>query len=135
MEEQNLDIIAKYRKLQRYIKTEAKIVSTTYHPDPIEEDFQIGYLDRFFLRKANQQTGIIQEVDAKTYKKFMNNPLFAKTRIRWKIMGPLNTTFNDDGSVKEYGIAHANKRSIELGKKDISNLDKFLVDYTKFYKG
>ena len=47
----------------------------------------------------------------------------------------LNTTFNDDGSVKEYGIAHANKRSIELGKKDISNLDKFLVDYTKFYKG
>lgn len=127
-----MNLVDKYNSIKK--NTKYKSFDTTYHPAPTDEDYAIGYIDRFFIRLANQETGIINEVDSKIFVRLQTNPLYIRTQIRWKITGPTSTIFNEDGSVKEFGIAHANKRSVELGKKDIPNLDKFLIDYTKFSK-
>lgn len=126
-----MDLVKAYNKL---VGKQNKIVVEPFHPQPISEDYKIGYIDRFFVRAGNQSNGIITEVSPKLFDKLQSDNRFVTARLRWKIEGPYETTFNEDGSVKEFGITHANKRSIELAKKSISNLDTFLVDYTKFYK-
>lgn len=126
-----MDLVKSYNKLAGKIKPN---IIDAFHPEPTAEDYSMGYIDRFFCRMANQSDGIITEISPKLYNKLQNDKKLITARMRWKIKGEMETKFNDDGSVKEFGIIHANKRSIELAKKNISNIDTFLVDYTKFYK-
>jgi hypothetical protein len=94
-----------------------------YEPKLIEQDYKIGYIYRFFIRKRNESNGIIYEIDKYTAKKYVNNPLYITTKIRWKIKGDKTET------------EEANKKSIELGRHNISNLDTYLKNHSKFWKG
>ena len=94
-----------------------------YEPKLIEQDYKIGYIYRLFIRKRNEPMGIIYEIDKYTNKKYVNNPLYITTKIRWKSKG-------DKTEVEE-----ANKKSIELGRHNISNLDTYLKNHSKFWKG
>jgi hypothetical protein len=126
-----MDLVKAYNKLAG--RREMNTIDA-FHPTPVPEDYKIGYIDRFFVRAGNQSNGIVTEIAPKLFDKIQSDKRFITARLRWKISGPYQTIFNEDGSVKEFGIIHANKRSIELAKKSIPNIDTFLVDYTKFYK-
>ncbi len=94
-----------------------------YEPKLVEQDYQIGYIYRFFIRKRNELNGVIYEIDKYTNKKYINNPLYITTKIRWKIKG------------NKSEVEEANKKSIELGRQHISNLDTYLKNHSKFWKG
>jgi hypothetical protein len=94
-----------------------------YEPKLIEQDYKIGYIYRLFIRKRNEPMGIIYEIDKYTNKNYVNNPLYITTKISWIIKG-------DKTEVEE-----ANKKSIELGRHNISNLDTYLKNHSKFWKG
>lgn len=118
----NKNIVDRYNKIKNLINPKQQLLEG-YEPKLIEQDYKIGYIYRFFIRKRNETLGIIYEIDKYTAKKYLNNPLYITTKIRWKIKG-------DKTEVEE-----ANKRSIEFGRQNISNLDTYLKNYSKFWKG
>lgn len=118
----NQNIIDRYNTIKKVIDTTQPLLEA-YEPKLIEQDYQIGYIYRFFIRKRNEPNGVIYEIDKFTNKKYAKDSLYITTKIRWKIIG------NRDE------VISANKKSIELGRKDISNLDTYLKNHSKFWKG
>ena len=118
----NQNIIDRYNKINKS-RPYTKPFLEVYEPKLIEQDYKVGYIHRFFIRKRNEPNGVIYEIDKFTNKKYLNDPLFITTKIRWKIVG-----------TKEE-VETANIKSIGLGKQQISNLDTYLQNHSKFWKG
>ena len=118
----NKNIVDRYTNIKNTNNSRQPLLEA-YEPKLIEQDYKIGYIYRLFIRKRNEPMGIIYEIDKYTNKKYVNNPLYITTKIRWKIKG-------DKTEVEE-----ANKKSIELGRHNISNLDTYLKNNSKFWKG
>ena len=95
----------------------------TFEPKPIESDYSVGFIYRYFIRKRNEQNGLIYEINVNTYKKYTKDVFHIPVRIRWKISG------------ERYEVENANRKSITFGKNTISNLDTYIKNYTKFWKG
>lgn len=118
----NQNIVDRYNKINTS-RPYTKPFLEVYEPKLIEQDYKVGYIHRFFVRKRNEPNGVIYEIDKFTNKKYQNDPLFITTKIRWKIIG-----------TKEE-VETANIKSIGLGKQQISNLDTYLQNHSKFWKG
>jgi hypothetical protein len=118
----NQNIIDRYTNIKQTDSFKTNVLEV-YEPKLIEQDYLIGYIYRFFIRKRNEPNGIIYEIDKFTNKKYLKDPLYITTKIRWKVSG------------KKDEVETANKKSIGLGKKDISNLDTYLQNHSKFWKG
>ena len=117
----NQTIIDRYNTINKK-KVYKQPVLSPYEPKLIERDYQIGFIYRYFIRKRNEVNGTIFEINIDTHTKYKNDPLFIITRIRWKVSG------------EQYEIETANRKSINLGKLDISNLDTYLKNLTLFSK-
>ena len=118
----NKNIVDRYTNIKNTNNSRQPLLEA-YEPKLIEQDYKIGYIYRLFIRKRNEPMGIIYEIDKYTNKKYVNNALYITTKLRWKIKG-------DKTEVEE-----ANKKSIELGRHNISNLDTYLKNHSKFWKG
>lgn len=118
----NQNIIDRYNTIKKVVDTTTPLLEA-YEPKLIEQDYQIGYIHRFFIRKRNEPNGVIYEIDKFTNKKYIKDSLYITTKIRWKIRGDKTE------------VETANKKSIELGRKQISNLDTYLKNHSKFWKG
>ena len=118
----NKNIVDRYTNIKNTNNSRQPLLEA-YEPKLIEQDYKIGYIYRLFIRKRNEPMGIIYEIDKYTAKKYVNNPLYITTKIRWKIKG------------NKIEVEEANKKSIELGRHNISNLDTYLKNHSKFWKG
>ena len=65
-------------------------------PKPNKEDRARGYMMRYFIKKSNDSTAPIIEIDQKQYKKckpkagrHINGYMYSKISLRWKLKGPL----------------------------------------------
>jgi hypothetical protein len=94
-----------------------------FEPNPNVKDYTNQYIYRYFVRKRNDSNGLIYEIDKQKFDEFNNNSLYIAGKIKWKIYGDRNET------------ERANKKSVEYGKKVISNLDTYINNYFKFWKG
>ena len=108
--------------LQKYLFTKINEINT-FEPNPNEQDYKNQYIIRFFIRKRNEQNGLIYEINKKTFDTIKNDNLYFGVSIKWKIYGDKNETET------------ANKNSVNYGKKIISNLDTYINNYIKFWKG
>ena len=119
---QNNDIVNRYKKITNginYVVPEF----TTYNPTPTNDDYLYGVIYRYFLRKRNDDNGIIYEINSDTNEKLKNDPLYLSIGIRWKISGDLDE------------VKKVNKKSTDVGAKTISNLHNYVKNYSKFWKG
>jgi hypothetical protein len=91
---------------------------------PTENDYMAGYIFRYFIRKRNDLNGIITEVSKQTYDNFLNNSSYITLRMRWKIAGG-----------NKFEIEQLNQRSINYSQETISNIDTYVRNLTKFYRG
>ena len=94
-----------------------------FEPNPNSQDYNNQYIFRYFIRKRNEQAGLIYEVDKNMYDSISNDSLYIGVRIKWKIYGDINETET------------LNKKSVSYGKSTLSNLDKYITNYLKFWKG
>lgn len=111
----------KYNK----IKPKVDISSTpmeikTFIPTPGIDDYQRGFIERYFIRKINDTNSFIFEVNSSQLSKYSRNSLYVRTIIDWRLTG-----------TKEQ-IQDSNEKSIGLGKKDISNLHLYLPNLLQF---
>lgn len=107
----------------------------TLIPNPTDEDYSKSYILRFFTRKSNDQYGHIFEIDQDTFGEYLENPFWTSVSIKWRISGPLYTTYNDNGTMKDRGVIESNKASIGIGSQKLKNLKLYLPNLLQFYKG
>ena len=97
-----------------------------YRPNPNVQDYEKANIFRYFVRKRNNLSQII-EIDPESYnninrknKTGIDAGVYRKTVIQWSIAGPINS------------VRTANDRVIR--NSDFNNLSEYLTDLLEFYK-
>jgi len=106
------------------INTDSLPIIVSYEQMPTENDYMAGYIFRYFIRKRNDSNGIITELSKQTYDNFLNNASYITLRMRWKISGTNSAE-----------VEQLNQRSINYSQETISNIDTYVRNLTKFYRG
>jgi hypothetical protein len=108
----------------------------TIVPAPTDADYQLGFIKRYFVRKANDSAGHIFEISENTYTEYVynTNPFWTTVDLKWRITGPKTETLRNDGTV-DIGIINANKNSIGIASQKLRNLKLYLPNLLQFYKG
>lgn len=103
-----------------------------YKPMPSSSDYDEGYIDRYFVKKINEDK--IVEV---TYENgnTVNTSLYKLVSLSWRISGPKHTTMK--GNVKNNtGVVEQNEFEINrVYKENNVDLSKVLANRTEFWRG
>ena len=123
-----------YKDLIKDKKIYSLNIPKTIVPSPTDDDYSNGVIDRFFTQKVNDYNGFVYEIDSNTYNDLKSNPYWAIEIVKWRIKGPLDMVYNDNGMVIDKGVFNANTASIRLGAETIKNLGLYLPNILQFYK-
>jgi len=108
------------------IKTEFKIQA--FIPAPNDDDYKRGFINRYFVQKTMDENSPIIEVSQVTYVKTLANPQYRVANIRWRIVGPTETSSNDTS------VSDSNLVAIRLASSSIKNLKLYLPNLLQFHK-
>jgi hypothetical protein len=97
---------------------------TTSEPFPNERDYRAGYIIRYFVRKRNDANGTIYEVDKNNYESYRYMDNYLTCTLRWKIVGG-----------NKFEVEQLNQRSINYAQETMGNIDTYVGNLTKFYRG
>lgn len=104
---------------------------STYIPTITQDDYDRGYIDRFFVARINYFDVI--ETNYKDYNT-ANTSYFIKTKIDWKITGPeLNTYIGK--TLQETGVVNYNNFRIRDAQLYIKNINIILNNPKQFWRG
>lgn len=104
---------------------------STYIPTITQDDYDRGYIDRFFVARINYFDVI--ETNYKDYN-IANTSYFIKTKIDWKITGPeLNTYIGK--TLQETGVVNYNNFRIRDAQVYIPNIYVVLNNPKQFWRG
>jgi len=109
-------------------------IPKTIVPSPTKDDYYNGIITRFFTQKTNDINGFVYEIDLDTYNKLKSNPYWLIGNIYWRITGPLDMVYNDNGMVIDKGVYNSNRASIQLGAETIKNLGLYLPNILQFHE-
>lgn len=102
----------------------------TYLPQPNQNDYKVGYIERYVVSKINYSE--ITEVSKDTYNKLDSN-FFKKAKLKWKITGILNSKY-ENKMLLEQGVIEFNKKQIEVTNTVIKGVDQVFLNLKQFYK-
>lgn len=125
--------IKKYNSIKKNSLSYPKKIST-FIPNPNEDDYKRGYVNRYFVQKTNDVESAIYEVSSKQYQKYTHSHSFKGTTLRWRIKGPLEPVFNLNNEITDKGVRESNKVAIRIASEKIKNLKLYLPNLLQFYK-
>lgn len=103
----------------------------TYVPVISEQDYDYGYISRFFVAKINYFD--VYETNNKDFN-LANDSFYKKIKIDWKITGPEFNIYN--GKVLETtGVVNYNVLQIKAASLYIPNIGVILNNPKQFWKG
>jgi hypothetical protein len=91
-------------------------------PSPNVDDYRIGYIQRYFIQKRNDESAYIYEVEKLAYSDVMDNPFFKGVILKWKISG------------NREEVREMNQKSVSYASKDMKALPLYLPNYLQFHK-
>jgi hypothetical protein len=94
----------------------------TIVPSPTNDDYQIGYIQRYFIQKISDESAYIYEVENYYYTEIINNPFIKGTVLKWKISG------------NREEVREMNRKSVSYASKDMKTLPLYLPNYLQFHK-
>lgn len=106
------------------IQTKSQIPIVAYEQLPTELDYSAGFIYRYFIRKRNDNFGIITEVSKQMHENLLNDDFYLTISMRWKITG-----------TNQFEVEQLNQRSINYAQEKMSNIDTYVKNLTKFYRG
>lgn len=116
-----MSILDKYLRLRpSEIESNQSVSISTIVPNPSDRDYRRGFIQRHFVRRSNDSNGVIFEVDSTERSRISAKSNYITTTIDWRIVGTLE-------QVKE-----SNRKSLRLGKREISNLPMYLPNHKQF---
>jgi hypothetical protein len=104
---------------------------STYIPTITQDDYDRGYIDRFFVARINYFD--IIETNYKDYN-VANTSYFIKTKIDWKITGPEFNTYIGK-TLQETGVVNYNNFRIRDAQLYIKNINIILNNPKQFWRG
>ena len=94
----------------------------TFVPSPNEADYKKGYITRYFIQKANDNTGYIYEISNVDYGKFAASAFFKQVSLDWRIVGT-------DDEIKQ-----SNGNSVKRSTIIIPSIHLYLPNLLQFRK-
>lgn len=107
----------------------------TIIPDPKDTDYKVGFIRRYFVKKANDPDSHIFEVSDSTFSKYSKKPFWIADSVKWRISGPLNETYKPNGEIEDRGISNSNKAAIARAAVTLKNIGLYLPNLLQFYRG
>lgn len=120
----------KISKLSKWEYSAPKI--RTIIPEPTENDYLNGYIQRYFVQKINDKSASIYEVSDTEYNRVLTKPIYNGVSIKWRITGPISESLIN--SVIDKGVRESNRISISLATDTIPNLKFYLPNLLQFHK-
>ena len=105
-----------------------------YLPQLTDKDYQRGYVRRYFLQKTNDKGSPIFELSQSKKGQFLSNPLYTVVDIKWRIRGPREVVYGDNGLIRDKSVSGSNAIAIKLVSHLIPNLKLYLPNLIQFYK-
>jgi len=103
-----------------------------YKKLPSDQDYKDGYVERYFVKKINEN--IIIEID-RTGTSTINLYLYKLATLKWKISGPKNNIYKNNILEKD-GVEEFNKFEIERVKKEEGvDLSSTLPNLLEYWRG
>ena len=115
------DFIKRYRAISKNSRQKPTTIKS-YIPTPSDNDYRRGYIYRYFIRSSNDTQSPIFEVSSKQYTKYISDPFYTTTKVRWRILG-------DSTEVKI-----SNLSAVKLSSEKIKNLKLYLPNLLQFHK-
>jgi hypothetical protein len=108
-------------------------------PLPTENDYKNGYFIRFFIKKRNDSTNKILEIDNKQFQKIgelennINKNIYFGIQLDWKITGPKNDIVKNN-IIEVFGIQDTNQRIVLNKENEMPGITKKLINFLEFAK-
>ena len=67
----------------------------TIVPLPTQSDYELGFIMRYFVRRANDLNGFIYEIDESTFESYKNKPFWLVGELKWRISGPIDNVYKN----------------------------------------
>jgi hypothetical protein len=121
----------KYDKLKQ---TTPKMYASvqSYQISPSAEDYKIGYINRYFAKKRNEN--LIVEVSEQQYQLWgsngIDNVLYDMIQIKWYISGNVDDNIS---TITIDGVTTKNKQVVRTAEKTMPGITAVLKNYTQFY--
>lgn len=93
-----------------------------YLPAPNQNDYNAGYITRFFAQRANDPASTVYEVNSTTYVQLSQNSFFTTVDLDWQIVG----------SVEK--IKDVNFKSVKFASQKLPAVMLYLPYYLQFRK-
>ena len=110
------------------------ILPETIVPVPTQLDYDNGYMIRYFIQKANDYNGHIFELNNSVYTTYLNNAYWKGVELKWRIAGPKEVVYKNDGTIDDIGLINSNKASICLASVRLKNIGLYLPNLLQFHK-
>jgi len=91
-------------------------------PKPQTNDYERGFIKRYFIQKANDENSYIYEVSADTYSDFNSSEFYRAQYLKWRLTGTPEE------------VKLSNYKSVKLASKKMKALLLYLPNYLQFYK-
>jgi hypothetical protein len=112
----------RYRKLNKNLNTFVIPKIITYIPSPTDDDYKRGYITRYFIQKANDDSGYVYELNADSIYDFATTPFYIIQNLKWRLSGTADE------------VRESNFKSVKLASQKMKGLLLYLPNYLQFYK-
>lgn len=109
-------------------------IPKTIVPVPTSNDYDSSFIERYFIQKANDIHGFVYEIDINEFTRIKSNPYWLYVVISWRISGPLDSVYNNDGMLIDKGVINSNKATLATASAKLKNIGLYLPNLLQFHK-
>jgi len=131
------DLTEQYLTNPNVQNTQTFFTPILFYPKPTDQDYQRGFIMRYFAKKRNE-IGFVIEINKKTYDSLLREDseydyiTYQVTDLFWQLTGPLKDT-RENRQYKVAGIIDTNKRLVEEKDKNFRGLIEYIGgNYDKY---
>ena len=105
----------------------------TYNVAITKENINTGYVDRFIIKRANDN--VFYEVNSDRYDMYTNEDidpvLYLAVKFKWYITGNINDV--RQGNILIPGVPSNNYKELQTAEKTVPNITSYLKDLLQYY--
>ena len=106
----------------------------TYLPKPNKDDYDMGYVRRYFIQLVNDKNSSIYEVNNRVYREYQSQSFYTTTTLKWRISGNLEESYDTNGNLINKSIKESNRITLKMSSKNMPNLKLYLPNLLQFHK-
>ena len=115
-------MVDRYNRIVKLPAQFDKIDIMTYIPKPNDLDYKRGYIVRYFVQKANDDSAPIFEIKKQYISTYTNNPFYRISILDWRLTGERSE------------IKKSNSASVAIACDRMPSINLYLPNFLQFSK-